>query len=115
MDRDSNLFEGIPKVLPQEWTEELIRSGSVRIERIVSRGQASPPGFWYDQAENEWVCLLTGSAVLAFDDGETCAMSPGDWVEIPPHRKHRVEQTDPDRETVWLAVFHADAQPGFDG
>jgi cupin 2 domain-containing protein len=101
-----NLFEGIPESLSQEWTENLVQGGNVRIERVASRGHASPPNFWYDQSEHEWVVLLTGSAVVTFADGETVALGPGDWLEIPAHRKHRVERTDPDRRTVWLAVFY---------
>lgn len=100
-----NLFDPVPES-PDEWTEGLVRTDAVRIERIVSRGQASPPGFWYDQSEHEWVGLLAGRAVLAFAEGETVTMEPGDWIEIPAHRRHRVESTDADRETVWLVVFY---------
>jgi len=100
----ANLFD---VVAPRsgELVESLVAAGGVRVERIVSCGHASPPGFWYDQAEHEWVVLLAGSAVLAFADGEEVALGPGDWIEIPAHRRHRVERTDPGRETVWLAVF----------
>ena len=64
----------------------------MRIERIVSTGQASPPGFWYDQPDDEFVVLLTGAARLRFEDGDvTIDMKPGDWVEIPAHVRHRVE------------------------
>jgi cupin 2 domain-containing protein len=80
----------------------------VRIERIVSTGQASPPGFWYDQPDDEFVVLLTGGARLRFEDGEvTLDMKPGDWVEIPAHVRHRVESTQADPPTVWLAVHRA--------
>jgi len=77
----------------------------VRIERIVSTGQASPPGFWYDQPDDEFVVLLTGAACLRFENGDvTLDMKPGDWVEIPAHVRHRVESTQADPPTVWLAV-----------
>ena len=33
-----------------------------KIERIVSRGHASPEDFWYDQEENEWVMVVKGTA-----------------------------------------------------
>jgi cupin 2 domain-containing protein len=101
-----NLFAGIPASLEEELTDGLVRTDAVRIERIVSRGHASPPGFWYDQPESEWIVLLIGGAELAFADGETVALTPGDWIDIPAHRKHRIERTDPDRETVWLVVFY---------
>lgn len=86
----------------------LASSPHVRIERIVSRGQASPPGFWYDQDAAEWVIVLAGSAALLFE-GETDPhrLAPGDYLHIPAHRRHRVEWTDPDQATIWLAVhFH---------
>ena len=81
----------------------------VRIERIVSTGQASPPGFWYDQDWGEWVVLLSGAARLRFaDEDEPRHLGPGDWVDIPAHCRHRVEWTDPDQPTVWLAVHYRD-------
>jgi cupin 2 domain-containing protein len=96
-------------VLPQRKAEEqidlLVEGAGVRIERIVSTGQASPPGFWYDQPGDEFVVLLTGSARLRFEEGDvTIDMKPGDWVEIPAHVRHRVEATQAEPPTVWLAV-----------
>lgn len=76
----------------------------MRIERIVSTGQASPPGFWYDQADDELVVLLSGAAQLRFEEGVALDMKPGDWVEIPAHVRHRVEATQAEPPTVWLAV-----------
>ncbi|MCB1228854.1 MAG: cupin domain-containing protein [Verrucomicrobiae bacterium] len=103
-----NLFADIPAHLPEESVEILASgSGPVRIERIVSRGHRSPDDFWYDQAEAEWVVLLSGSAILRLDDLESEAISlvPGDWIHLPAHRRHRVESTQPEIDTVWLAVF----------
>jgi cupin 2 domain-containing protein len=105
VDRPDNLFRGIPDDLPQEQIISLVEGQAARVERIVSRGQASPPGFWYDQPLNEWVAVLTGSAGLRFEDEpDTLALGPGDHVLIPAHRRHRVEWTDPTSPTVWLAV-----------
>lgn len=102
-----NLLSNLPADLPDELIETLARSAHVRIERIVSRGHASPPGFWYDQEQNEFVVLVSGRARLAFADGTPAIdLAPGDWLDIPAHKKHRVEWTDPVRETVWLAVFY---------
>ncbi len=102
-----NLFSNLPTDLPEELTEVLAAGQEVRIERIVSTGQASPPGFWYDQALSEWVVVLQGGAKLLFEgDSEPLHLSPGDYVNIPAHRKHRVEWTSPDQPTVWLAVFY---------
>jgi cupin 2 domain-containing protein len=109
----SNLLANLPSQLPEELIEVLAESKHVRIERIVSRGQCSPPGFWYDQQEHEWVAVLKGSARLRFEDQEeTSLMLPGDQVLIPAHRRHRVEWTTPKEPTVWLAVFFAvDEEP----
>ena len=87
---------------------ELLAHPGVRIERIVSTGQCSPPGFWYDQAEGEWVAVLSGEAGLRFaDESDVRHLKAGDFVDIAPHRRHRVEWTAPDRPTIWLAVFYA--------
>jgi cupin 2 domain-containing protein len=102
-----NLLRNLPDARAGEITDALVARSDVRIERIVSLGQASPPGFWYDQAEAEWVLLLAGAARLRFaDEPEPRLLGPGDWVEIAPHRRHRIEWTDPARPTVWLAVFY---------
>lgn len=101
-----NLFDGIPDFLAEEKMDGLLETSGFRLERIVSRGQASPPGFWYDQEEQEWVLLLKGSAGLRFsgEDGLT-VLKPGDSLLIPAHVRHRVEWTDPQQDTVWLALF----------
>jgi cupin 2 domain-containing protein len=101
-----NLLRDLPGAGAGEIIERLAGSEAVRIERIVSRGEASPEGFWYDQDEAEFVLLLAGAARLRFDDGETLALGPGDWIDIAPHRRHRVDWTDPDQPTVWLAAFY---------
>ena len=99
-----NLFEGIPVELPGEAVEEILRAETFRIERIVSRGQNSPTGFWYDQQTEEWVLLVSVNATLGFDNGRKVDLKPGDHLFIPSHCRHRVERTDPGQETVWLAV-----------
>jgi cupin 2 domain-containing protein len=102
-----NLFADLPARLAQEEMTTLVSAGAVRVERIVSRGQASPAGFWYDQPQDEWVIVLAGRAELAFeDDGATMPMGPGDYVHIPAHRRHRVAWTDPAQATVWLALHY---------
>lgn len=101
----SNLFSGIPSSLPEELVETLKATDAVRIERIVSLGHTSPEAFWYDQDTDEFVVLLKGAARLQFEN-ESVEMKPGDYVEIPSRRKHRVEWTTPDEPTVWLAVHY---------
>jgi cupin 2 domain-containing protein len=100
-----NLYAIPPDTRSSETLTELLARPSARIERIVSRGQASPPGFWYDQNWDEWVVLLAGSAGLLIE-GETSPrkLGPGDYVHLPAHLRHRVAWTDDKQATVWLAV-----------
>jgi cupin 2 domain-containing protein len=106
-----NLLRDLPDARTGEVIERILAAPGVRIERIVSRGQRSPPGFWYDQPEAEWVLLLVGAARLRFEDeAEARMLGPGDCVHIAAHRRHRVDWTDPERPTVWLAIFHTDAE-----
>ena len=106
----TNLFR-LPSPLPRPEEDEsvdiLARARNVRVERIVSTGQASPPGFWYDQSEHEWVLLVKGAATLRFEQGNKAIhLTPGSYVNIAAHERHRVEWTAVDEETVWLAVFY---------
>jgi cupin 2 domain-containing protein len=103
----SSLLSAIPAELAEEWTEVLASRGNLRIERIVSRGHASPAGFWYDQDETEWVVLIAGRARLEFrDPRETVDLVAGDFLTIAAHRQHRVDWTTPEENTIWLAIFH---------
>jgi cupin 2 domain-containing protein len=103
----NNLFADVPPNLPDERCTTLLDAANVRIERIVSHGHASPEGFWYDQNQNEWVVVLKGAARLRFED-ETIEMKSGDFIDIPAHKKHRVEWTTPDEPTIWLAVHYGE-------
>jgi cupin 2 domain-containing protein len=99
------LFAGIPETLPAELVTPLSTTPHVRVERIVSRGHASPPGFWYDQPQAEWVLLLQGEAELAFEDEPAPRrLKAGNFVDITPHRRHRVVSTA--TLTLWLAVHY---------
>ena len=102
----TNIFASLPQNLDTEVFEDIVRSQSVRIERILSKGHTSPETGWYDQDEHEWVMVLEGSAALEFEDGTRCDLSAGDYVNILAHTKHKVAWTDPDKVTVWLAVFY---------
>jgi cupin 2 domain-containing protein len=102
-----NLFDPLPDARAAEAVDTLLSRPGTRIERIVSQGQGSPPGFWYDQDEGEWVLLLSGAARLRFaGESEARALVPGDCLDIAPHRRHRVEWTDPATPTLWLAIFY---------
>jgi cupin 2 domain-containing protein len=105
----ANLFDPIPPQITAEIIQVLLATAHFRLERIVSAGQATPPGEWYDQDTHEWVALLTGGAGLRFEDeAEPRVLSPGDYLLIPAHRRHRVEWTDPDTPTVWLALHYSE-------
>jgi cupin 2 domain-containing protein len=106
-DGDKNLFADLPPHLPQELVQTLLTATSVRIERIVSHGHASPEGFWYDQDQDEWVVVLKGAARLQFEC-QIVEMGPGDYINIPAHQRHRVEWTTPVEPTIWLAVHYGE-------
>ena len=102
-----NLLASLPRRLDAEQIIALVANENLRIERIVSTGQASPPGFWYDQPWAEWVSVLAGSAGLLFEgEAEPRVLRPGDYLLIPAHRRHRVAWTDTEHPTVWLAVHY---------
>jgi cupin 2 domain-containing protein len=101
-----NLLTSEPAAQDGEVTQTIATCKGVRVERIVSFGQTSPDGFWYDQAEAEWVTLLTGRARIRIaDQAEAITLGPGDTLLMPAHCRHRVEWTDPDQPTIWLALF----------
>ena len=102
----NNLFDQLPTSVPHEITTTLASGKDVRIERIISTGHSSAADSWYDQDEREWVIVLSGEAELMFaGDAAPIRLKPGDYIDIAPHRRHRVHWTTPDEPTVWLAVF----------
>jgi cupin 2 domain-containing protein len=103
----ANLFKDIPSNLKDELLEILFESEGIKVERIVSMGHASPPGFWYDQDMSEFVVLLKGNAGLLIEgQKQVIVMHPGDYLNIPAHKKHRVEWTSTNEQTVWLTMFY---------
>ena len=103
-----NLLQDIPTDLSVEHSNLICHLGneSVRIERIISHGQASPEGSWYDQDEDEWVLLLEGKAQLTIEGrDEPLILTPGDSVLLPAHCRHRIDWTLQNHLTIWLAVF----------
>jgi cupin 2 domain-containing protein len=106
-----NIFELGSGALEQEHFTSLVETGNVKIERIVSNGQASPPGFWYDQHWAEWVVVLAGSAGLRFEgEAEAMVLRAGNHVLVPARKRHRVEWTDAGCATVWLAVHFPESE-----
>ena len=109
----SNLFAGLPGREPAERVDVLAEGAGARIERIVSTGQATAPGQWYDGELHEWVVVLRGRARLRFEGApDAVTLEPGDHLTIPAHRRHRVEWTDPTQATVWLAVHYREGEGG---
>jgi Cupin domain. len=106
-----SLLAAIPQRLDAELFEDLLQVANVRIERIVSTGQATPAGEWFDQAWDEWVVVIAGAAAILLEgEAEPRPLGPGDYVFLPAHSRHRVTWTTPDQPTVWLAV-HIDPVP----
>ncbi len=103
----NNLFDDLTTPQAQERFDDLLTRPGLRIERIVSTGQCSPPDFWYDQDEGEWVMVLSGSAGVRLEgEAQERVLRPGDFLDIPARCRHRVEWTSREETTVWLAVFY---------
>lgn len=100
-----NLFQTIDAVCNEEQFDTLFAADALSIERIVSTGQATPEGEWYDQNWDEWVVIISGSAgLLLGTDPEVKILNKGDSLFLPAHLKHRVEWTSAEHPTLWLAV-----------
>jgi cupin 2 domain-containing protein len=92
-----------------EFFHTLLENRALRLERILSRGHATPEGEWYDQNREEWVVLLSGAATLRIEGrSELLHLAPGDWVLLPARLRHRVEWTAPEVKTTWLALHYAE-------
>ncbi len=104
--QSGNLFDELPRSsIPEEAMSTLLETSGLRLVRIVSTDQVTPDGEWYDQDEAEWIMVARGRAGLLIEgEAEARALVAGDYVLIPAHVRHRVEWTDPDEPTVWLAL-----------
>jgi cupin 2 domain-containing protein len=108
----NNLFTHITQASGSEVFETLLQTDALKLERVVSTGQATPPGQWYDQDRDEWVVLLSGSAGLLFDgERDIRVLQPGDYILVPAHTRHRVEWTETGTETIWLALHYKTWHP----
>jgi len=101
-----NFFADLPEDLSEEFIEDIANGKNFRLERIVSKGHSSPDGFWYDQNQDEFVLLLKGKAVLEFENSQFLSLSPGDFLTIKAHTKHRVSKTSDSEETIWLTIYY---------
>ncbi len=102
----SNFFNVANPDNDEELFESLLQGRNIRVERIVSCGQVTPPNQWYDAQQDEWVMVLQGTARLTLLDTEitTIEMEAGSYLLIPAHQKHRVEFTSQDPPCIWLAI-----------
>ena len=102
-----NLFADMPSAISAEQVDVLLFAPTTKIERIVSHGQTSPEGFWYDQDDNEWVMVVAGAAAVHSEsETQPRSLKAGDPLNIPAHTRHRVTWTDPSQPTIWLAVHY---------
>ena len=95
----------IYKSPPEELFETLFDNGKVFIEKIISTGQVTPEGEWYDQDKDEWLIVLRGEGELSYEDGSRIKLTTGDYLFIPAHQKHRVEYTSTEPPCIWLTIF----------
>ena len=103
--QDGNVLAGLPGgPVGEELFEVLAQTPGARVERIVSTGQSTPPGEWYDQESDEWVLLVSGAARLEIDGEAERRLGPGDWLLLPARCRHRVTWTRASPPTVWVAV-----------
>lgn len=101
---NENIYQNIPTQLPEELFTLLLENKNVRIERIVSQGQRTPAGEWYEQIQNEWVIVLQGQAVIEYENTEPHNLNVGDYLFIPAGTRHRVLWTSHAEQTIWLAI-----------
>lgn len=102
----NNIFELLPEEIDAEIFEILIESGNMKVERIISKGHASPLNGWYDQDQAEWVMILQGEAIVSIEEDKDYHLISGSYLNIPAHTRHRVKWTIPDIETIWLAIHY---------
>jgi cupin 2 domain-containing protein len=104
-DQRENIFKLPEQLPPAELFETLWHNDQISIKRIISTGQVTPAGEWYDQEQNEWLIVLQGSAELSYEDNSRIKLIKGDYLLIPAHQKHRVEYTSTAPPCIWLTVF----------
>ena len=102
----TNIFDNIPTQLHQELFQDIFSKDGLKIQRIVSQGEATQDDKWYIQEDDEWVIVLQGEATLSFEDDSDIKLSSGDYIHIPAHKKHKVSWTSSDEQTIWLAVHY---------
>ena len=101
MPKPINLLQTPLKDSAHEQFNLLLQRSDIRLEQIVS-----PPNFrsqYFNQADDEWVTLLQGSATLSVGS-EIIELDAGDCLFIPAHTPHRIETTSESPHCIWLAL-----------
>ena len=104
-DRVDNIFKLPNQLPPEELFESLLDNERILIEKVVSTGQVTATGEWYDQERDEWLIVLQGEGEVGYEDGSRIKLTPGDYLFIPAHQKHRVEYTSTEPPCIWLTIF----------
>ncbi len=99
-----NIFDIKEVLSSKEVIETILESKNIRIERIVSNGEISPKDFWYNQNNDEWVCLVQGTAIIEFEEEEEVKLKKGDNLFIPAYKKHRVSFVSKKPNCIWIAI-----------
>ncbi len=99
-----NIYWGFAEKGKEE-EQTLLSLSKGRLARIKSCGHVSPPGYWYDQEEDEWVMVLGGEGELEWPCGGKKRLKAGDWLFIPAHQRHRVSYTSSEPPCIWLAIY----------
>ena len=100
-----NIFDHPSADMGGEDITPLIQAENFRLERIVSNKCSNPKGFWYDQPDPEWILLITGTAILEFEQSGNIQLKAGDYMLIPAHARHRVEETS--KDALCLALHYS--------
>ncbi len=101
----NNILSQIPIDSKEEVFQDILSLKNVKIERIISNGNITPPDAPYLQEQAEWVLVLKGEAEVLFcETGTYHRLKPGDYLYIPANCSHRVTYTSLEEATIWLAV-----------
>jgi cupin 2 domain-containing protein len=102
--KTQNIFKTNPEKPNEEIFEIILNNKNLKLERIITNGQTTPPGEWYNQENDEWVVLIQGSALILFENEKFIILNKGDHILIPKNCKHRVQWVDSNQECIWLAL-----------
>jgi cupin 2 domain-containing protein len=85
---------------------KILLGNSFHLEKIISKGYATPENKWIIEKTNEFVMLLKGKAELLFENGQNIKLSEGDYLVIPKYTKHKVTRTSRKPICYWLTIHY---------